>query len=120
MAVFIGTALVDAGRAWTVLRIDAERLEIRQPLLRRTVLAVEHADILAVAATTFNPTGWSRRAYGVIRRAKTIGYRDRSGVSPALHLSLTGGYELLVTLPAHLTADAQQAVRSAAGSSPPA
>jgi hypothetical protein len=60
------------------------------------VFAVDRAAITACRAHHLRPDGWSARAYGVIRRDRGVGYRDRRH-GTALHLSLTDGYELLVT-----------------------
>jgi hypothetical protein len=108
-AVIAGAALVHVGRAWTVLRVDSLGLQIRQPLLRRTVLAVDRVDLAAVDVAAFDPAAWSRRAYGVIRRGRTVGYRDRA-CGPALQLSLIGGDQLVVTLPAAIAAAAAEAL----------
>jgi hypothetical protein len=96
----LGTqALLAAARSRVRVVVDADGMRVVHPALRRTVLAVRHADVVAATASRLDPASLPSRTSGLLRAEHVVGYRTRTD-GPALRLQLSSGRQVVLTLPA--------------------
>jgi hypothetical protein len=89
--------------SWVRIRIDAERVAVVQPLLRRPLVAVPLRQVSAARMRRLDRWEFGRTAYGLVDAGRVFGHRSvREG--EALSLLLADGREFVAT-----TADAAAA-----------
>ncbi len=86
--------------SWVRIRVDAERVAVVQPLLRRSLVAVPLRQIVAARVRRLDRREFGRSAYGLVDAGRVVGHRSRRE-GEALSLLLADGREFVTT-----TADA--------------
>ncbi len=93
-------ALKALAGSWVRIRVDAERVAVVQPLLRRSLVAVPLRQIVAARVRRLDRREFGRSAYGLVDAGRVVGHRSRRE-GEALSLLLADGREFVTT-----TADA--------------
>jgi hypothetical protein len=104
LAPFALVFAIQVAQVWARVRVDRRGVWVEQPLLRRTLVGVDLANVQEAVAEVAEP--WSLpRAFGVLSSDRVWGFRATRG-GELLRLTTTDGRDFVVTVPDARTAAA--------------